>query len=161
MARKPKTLVLDSWAILAYLGDEAASHEVAELLASAHEQRTPLLMATVNVGEVWYILARESSESDADRALSDLRTLSIQFVDADWELTKRAARIKAKFRMSYSDCFAAALAVDRKAELATGDPEFKKVEEFVAVQNLVLSAAMGKLFLTKFYRYIMVFAIRE
>jgi predicted nucleic acid-binding protein len=136
MAKKPKALVLDSWAMLAYLGDEAASHEVAELLAEAHEHRTPLLMTTINAGEVWYIIAREASESDANRALSDIKTLGIKFIDADWELTKRAAAIKAKYRMSYADCFAAALAVRQKAELATGDPEFKQVEAFITVRWL-------------------------
>jgi len=30
--------------------------------------------------------------------------------------------------MSYADCFAAALAKDRKAELVTGDKEFRQVE---------------------------------
>jgi ribonuclease VapC len=122
--------------MLAYLGDEAASHEVAELLAAAHEHRTPLMMTTVNAGEVWYILARETSESEANRALSDIRTLGIELVDADWELTKRAAAIKAKYRMSYADCFAAALAIEHRAELATGDPEFKQVEELIAIRWL-------------------------
>jgi predicted nucleic acid-binding protein len=136
MARKPRALALDTWAMLAYLGDEAASHEVAELLAAAHEHRTPLMMTTVNAGEVWYILARETSESEANRALSDIRTLGIELVDADWELTKRAAAIKAKCRMSYADCFAAALAIEHRAELATGDPEFKQVEELIAIRWL-------------------------
>ena len=31
-------------------------------------------------------------------------------------------------KMSYADCFAAALAKLRSAELITGDPEFKAVE---------------------------------
>jgi predicted nucleic acid-binding protein len=34
-------------------------------------------------------------------------------------------RFKAKHRMSYNDCFAAALAKTRKAELVTGDLEFR------------------------------------
>ena len=36
-------------------------------------------------------------------------------------------------RMSYADCFAAALAKLRKAELVTGDKEFKQVEGEVKV----------------------------
>jgi len=35
--------------------------------------------------------------------------------------------------MSYADCFAAALAKDRKAHVVTGDPEFKQVEQEVQV----------------------------
>jgi predicted nucleic acid-binding protein len=35
--------------------------------------------------------------------------------------------------MSYADCFAAALAKERKAEVVTGDPEFKQIEPEVKV----------------------------
>ena len=49
-------------------------------------------------------------------------------VEADWELTRQAALFKTKGKMASADCFAAALAKLRKAELVTGDPEFKQVE---------------------------------
>jgi predicted nucleic acid-binding protein len=38
--------------------------------------------------------------------------------------------------MSYADCFAAALAKSRKAELVTGDKEFKQVESEITVRWL-------------------------
>ena len=38
--------------------------------------------------------------------------------------------------MAYADCFAAALAKSRNAELLTGDPEFKVVEKEIKVQWL-------------------------
>lgn len=136
MARRPKTIVLDSWAVLAYLEDENPGQQVATILADAHEHGTSLLMATVNVGEVWYILAREVSETDADRAVTDLKQLGIQFVDADWKLTRLAAGFKAKHRMSYADCFAAALTKEHKAELVTGDKEFKQIDGEVKIQWL-------------------------
>ena len=63
MPRKSKALVLDSWAALAYLGGEASSQAIADLIAGAHEDRTPMYMCTVNAGEVWYVLAREFSEA--------------------------------------------------------------------------------------------------
>jgi ribonuclease VapC len=59
--------------------------------------------------------------------------MSIEIVDADWNLTCRAASLKAKGRLAYADCFAAALAVERKAQLVTGDPELKALEEKVKV----------------------------
>jgi predicted nucleic acid-binding protein len=50
-------------------------------------------------------------------------------VDArDLELVRQAAIFKATRKMSYADCFAAALAKIRNAELVTGDREFKVVE---------------------------------
>jgi hypothetical protein len=36
--------------------------------------------------------------------------------------------------MSYADCFAAALAMKKKCELATGDKEFKQVEKYVKIK---------------------------
>ena len=134
MPRKPKALVLDSWAVLAYLGDEASGQEVADLIAGAHENRIPMCMSIVNAGEVWYILAREISEAQADSAVTDLTGLGIQLIDADWPLTRTAGTFKARHRMSYADCFAAAVAKDRKCELVTGDKEFKQVEAEVTVR---------------------------
>jgi predicted nucleic acid-binding protein len=46
----------------------------------------------------------------------------------DLELIRQAAIFKATRKMSYPDCFAAALAKTRNAELVTGDSEFKVVE---------------------------------
>ena len=136
MPRKPKALVLDSWAVLAYLGDEASGQEVADLITSAHENRIPMYMSIVNAGEVWYILAREISETKADSAVTDLTGLGIELIGVDWPITRIAGTFKARYRMSYADCFAAALAKDRKSELVTGDKEFKQVEGEVNIRWL-------------------------
>lgn len=137
MARRHRTIVLDSWAVLAYLGDETAGETVANLIADSQENDIPLLMSAINVGEVWYILAREISEAEADQSITGLTQLGIEFVDAEWKAVRAAAALKAKHRMSYADCFAAALAKERNAELVTGDNEFKQVESEVKIRWLV------------------------
>jgi predicted nucleic acid-binding protein len=137
MAKKLKSIVLDSWAVIAYLEDEAAAEKVADIIADAHEDHIPLLMSVVNAGEVWYIVAREASTSDADASIKQLRDLGIQFVDADWDLAKNAAYFKSKNKMSFADCFAAALAQQKKAYLATGDLEFKQVEPEISIHWLI------------------------
>lgn len=136
MPRKPKAIVFDSWAIIAYLEGEAAAERVADHIADAHEQDIPLLMSVVNAGEVWYIIAREASVSDADRSITELRHLGIGFVDADWTLAHEAGGFKSKYKMSFADCFAAALAKHKKALLLTGDPEFKQVETQITIDWL-------------------------
>jgi predicted nucleic acid-binding protein len=133
MPKKPKAIVLDSWAVIAYLEDEPAAEKVADIIADAHEQEIPLLMTVVNTGEVWYIVARETSAADADASIKQLRDLGIDFVDASWELAKDAGYFKSKNKMSFADCFAAALAKKTKAHLATGDPEFKQVEHEITI----------------------------
>ncbi len=134
MARKPKAIVLDSWAVLAYWEDEKSGQAVAELLSEAGEHDIPVLMSVINAGEIWYILAREVSETEADRASHELRQLGIEFKAVEWELARVAGSFKARYRMSYADCFAAALAKTHKAELVTGDKEFKHVESEVQVR---------------------------
>jgi predicted nucleic acid-binding protein len=136
MVRKPKVIVLDAWAIMAYLEDEEAAEEVANTIADAHEDDIPLIMSVVNAGEVWYIIAREASLADAERSIAQLMQLGIEFIDADWSLAREAGGYKSKHKMSFADCFAAALAKQRKALLLTGDPEFKQVEQEVAIKWL-------------------------
>lgn len=136
MPRKPKIIVLDSWAIMSYLQGEPSAENVADIIADAHEDNTPLLMSVVNAGEVWYIISRRTSEGDADRSIRQLRQLGIEMVDADWELAHDAGRFKAKHKMSFADCFAAALAKQRKAHLVTGDQEFKQVETDIIIDWL-------------------------
>jgi len=133
MAKRPKAIVLDSWATIAYLEDEPAAEKVANIIADAHEQRIPLLMTVVNAGEVWYIVARQTSAADADTSIKQIRDLGIEFVDADWSLAKDAGNFKSKNKMSFADCFAAALAKQRAATLLTGDPEFKQVEREITI----------------------------
>lgn len=133
MSRRPKAYVLDSWAVLAYLADEDSGQKVADLISDAHEHGIPLFMSVVNAGEVWYILAREVSETEADKGVDGLRQLGIEFVDVDWRLTRQAGTYKSKNRMSYADCFAAALAKDHKADLITSDKEFRQVESEIRI----------------------------
>jgi predicted nucleic acid-binding protein len=136
MPRKPKSIVLDSWAIMSYLQGEPSAEKVADMIADAHEEDVPLLMSVVNAGEVWYIIARRTSEADADRSIRQLKQLGIEMVDADWEIAHAAGKFKAKNKMSFADCFAAALAKQKKALLLTGDPEFKQVEQEITIEFL-------------------------
>lgn len=137
MARKPRAIVLDSWAIMSYLGGEPSAEKVADIMADAHEEDIPLFMTVVNAGEVWYILAREVSVAEADSSIRQLRQLGISFVDADWGLAHEAASFKSKHKMSFADCFAAALARQKKAHLITGDKEFTQVQGDISITWLL------------------------
>lgn len=136
MARKPRAYVLDSWAVLAYLEDERAGEQVADLITASHDHEIPLYMSIVNVGEAWYILSRTLGAAEADKGIEGLRQLGITPVDANWKITKQAAIFKSQHRMSYADCFAAALAKELSADLVTGDKEFRQVESGIRVKWL-------------------------
>lgn len=133
MPVKSSAVVLDSWSIIAYLEDESSGEKVEKIIVEAHADKMPLFTTAVNAGEVWYIIARKTSTAEADEAIADVRRLGIELVDADWELARAAAGIKAHHKMSYADCFAAALAKEKRASLVTGDPEFTQVENEVKI----------------------------
>lgn len=134
MAKKAKAYVLDAWAVIAYLEDEPSAPQIADLIASAHEEEIPVYMTVVNVGEVWYTIAREISEEDANASIKELRDLRIQFEAVDWPLTQEAARFKSQHKMSYADCYAAALAKTKKGDLVTGDKEFNALGNEIKIQ---------------------------
>jgi ribonuclease VapC len=131
MAKKPR--VLDSWAMLAFFQNEPAADQVEKIINEAHAAGADLMMSVVNVGELWYNIARTHSAKQADSIIAELRTLKIALIDADWELTQQAAAFKAKGKIAYADCFAAAVARKFKADLVTGDPELKQVEGEVKI----------------------------
>ena len=125
--------VFDSWALMAFLENEPSADRVDQLIAEAQESDSKLLITTVNLGEIWYSTARARSETVADEKMIEISSLGFETVDADWELTRRAAAFKAKYRLAYADCFAAALAKLRKLPLVTGDPEFKQLKKEVEI----------------------------
>ena len=125
--------VLDSWALLCYLEQEPGYEKIIELFEKAVESSRPLLMCVVNWGEVYYQVLRRFGDQKAQEIEQLIQTLPITLVEANKELTREAARIKAIKRIAYADCFAVALARLKKAELYTGDSEFKTVEKDVKV----------------------------
>ena len=120
--------VLDSYSLIAYIEGEAGKDTMIEVFRSARDSGRPLFLSVVNWGEVYYITLREAGREQANQVAHVITTLPIQLVDVDRELAKQAAEFKATKKMSYADCFAAALAKQKKAELVTGDKEFKQVE---------------------------------
>jgi predicted nucleic acid-binding protein len=121
--------VLDSWALLCYLEQEPGYEKIIDLFDKAVESSKPLLMCIVNWGEVYYQVMRRFGDQKAQEIEQLTQTLPITLIEANKELTREAARIKATKRMAYKDCFAVALARLKKAELYTGDNEFKAVEK--------------------------------
>ena len=128
--------VLDSYALMAFFEDEPGADFVRGLIHKAVESNTNLLMSIVNLGEVWYSIARTNSPELADQYIHEIKGMGIEIVDIDWALTRQAAAFKANGNISYADCFAAALAKSRKAELVTGDKEFKSLEDEIKISWL-------------------------
>ena len=127
------TKVIDSWALMALFNDEPAAEAVEKLLEQATLEKHKLLMSVINWGEVFYSVMRGASQEMAEQKLKEMDAMPIEIVEANLHLTKQAAIYKATKKMSYADCFGAALAKIRNAEFVTGDPEFKEVEKEIKI----------------------------
>lgn len=125
--------ILDSHALLAFLEKEAGYEKVKSFFVAAVEKDADLLMSSVNFGEVYYIILRECGKEKVDEIEKVINTLPVRIVDVDIELVKIAASFKATKKISYADCFAAALAKLHKGEVVTGDKEFKVLENEVRI----------------------------
>ena len=125
--------VLDSYSLIAYLEGEDGAEKMIEVFQVARDSGRDLLLSTVNWGEVYYITLREVGQQKAEQVAHLISTLPIQIIPADLELARQTALFKSSKKMSYADCFAAALAKLRKVELVTGDEDFKQVEEEVKI----------------------------
>lgn len=125
--------IIDAHALMVFLEKEPGHDKIEVLFVDAAEKDNHLLMTTVNFGEVYYIVLRECGQEKADVIDGIIKTLPIDIIDADIELAREAAKFKATKKMSYADCFAAALAKLHKGELITGDKEFKEVEKEIKI----------------------------
>ncbi|MBN2031375.1 type II toxin-antitoxin system VapC family toxin [bacterium] len=125
--------VLDSHGLMAFFEREPGFEKVESLLIEANEKDRNLLMTAVNFGEVYSIVLREYGPEKANEIEKIIQTFPIDIIDVDINLAKEAARFKAFKKISYADCFAAALAKMNRAELITGDKEFKEVEDEIKI----------------------------
>ena len=125
--------VLDSFALIAYFRDEPGAGAVENLLVTAGKKDTPVHMTDVNYAEVKYSIVKKDGAAAWEEAAKILQGLPIDFHSTTRAMADTAADFKARFKMSLADAFAAALAKEKKAELVTGDPEFKALEKEIKI----------------------------
>jgi predicted nucleic acid-binding protein len=128
--------VLDSFALIAYFRDEPGAETMEDLLVSAGKKDAPLLMTDVNYAEVKYSIVKKDGAEAWAEAAKVLHGLPIDFHSTTREMADAAAHFKARFKLSLADAFAAALAKEKKADLVTGDPEFRQLEREIKIHWL-------------------------
>lgn len=122
-------VVLDASAVMAYFDDRPGAAQVGELFDQAIDGKRSLLMSVVNWGEVFYTVWRDRGRAPAENVAAEIARLPIEIVDADVFLTRIAAEFRAEYKLPYADCFAASLAREKNADLATADKDFVKIEK--------------------------------
>jgi predicted nucleic acid-binding protein len=131
-----KRVVFDASALMTLFDDRPGVEKVKKWIELADAKQIELSMSVVNWGEVYYSIWHEYSRSSADEVAQEITRLPIEIVDANCEITKMAASIKAETKLPYADSFAAALSKLRNASLATADADFDKVSDQIALLKL-------------------------
>ena len=138
-------IILDSWAILAWLqgepagavvrdlfnwaeGDEASGERVRECLGVVLSS-PKLFVSIINLGEVFYILGRRREDREARETVEEVKASAIEVVPVSERLVFEAASLKIKYPIAYADAFALATAIAKGGSLITGDPELKDLKE--------------------------------
>lgn len=125
--------MLDSYALIAFFEDESGAIKTAAILKQIIEKKAHGFLSVINWGEIYYSTMIEEGIEEAEKIVGLIKKYPIQIVDADRELTYHAAKLKGQYRIAYADCFAAALSIQMKASIVTGDQEFKKLADKVTV----------------------------
>jgi predicted nucleic acid-binding protein len=127
-----RTYVLDANAVLDFVEDGPGASRMERLFKDARHT-TPLLMSVVNWGEVFYHSWQQRGEAFARRTVADLSQFPIELVTVDTPQSLQAGEIKARHKIPYVNCLAAALALARKAVLVTSDRDFEKLGHHIQV----------------------------
>jgi len=138
-------VVLDAYAVIAFLRDEAPAAEVAELLAA------PTTMCSVNAAEVVDYLIRRAGLSGDDAAISMrlLEQTGMTTLPADEHTAFLAGEIRARryergsADVSLTDCFAVAACLEQQALLATADHALASVARSEGVDVIALPDSRG------------------
>ncbi len=131
-----QVFVLDSYAVMAYLGAEPGWERVKAILRQAEVENRPALLCMINLGEVLYMTERRRGLEKAHDVQALIQKLPIKIVDATRELILDAAHVKAHYALSYADAFVVAVAQRETGIILTGDPEFQTVEDLVTIEWL-------------------------
>jgi len=123
-----KSAVLDSYAVLAFLFKEAGHEKVLASFEKAIDADKRFLISASSWAEIRYMVDRQVGPARWKEVRAKLLGLPLEIIEADQELAELAGEIKASYKMSLANCFAAALAKQKKLEIYTGDPEFKEIE---------------------------------
>jgi ribonuclease VapC len=133
-------LVIDTYAIISFLRKEENHLTIKRIFEESRISKTTLLLSDINWGEVYYITLRNYGEPALRKTLGWMDAMEFQILVSKRERIQAAARIKARFPVSYADAFAIAAAREFDCPVVTGDPEFRRVEQAGMVKLMWMGA---------------------
>ena len=122
-----RAYVLDANALFALIETKPATLKVNALIKEALRGQCRVFMSSINYAEVYGLLLRHNAKDHAVQMMTAIGPLPIHVEEATTQRCFRAAEVKTTYKLYYADAFAAALAVEHKATLVTGDADFRRL----------------------------------
>ena len=139
-------VILDTDAAIPFIYNEKGAEKVEKAVTAVISRRGKVYMSAVNYGEFFYAVFKKSGSEIAVKARNLIDMIPIEVVDADKNMALIAGTYKAEKKMSFADCFTAALAKITGAPVLTGDPECKEGEKDIKMMWVEKVGAGGNLF---------------
>ena len=127
--------VLDSWPLLAYFEDQASASAAIRIFEEASNDHK-MLISAINWGEILYLMERRYGLQKRDQVEVIMDQMPLEVIPVETNIAREAARMKVQFKIGYADCFAAALAFLKEAELVTGDKDFRVLKDEIRIHWL-------------------------
>lgn len=128
-----KRYLFDSFAILSWLQEEEGAEVVDHFIKDAEQKNLSLLINILNLGEVYYRVAKTTYIKTADTIIEQIKSLPIEVVSLTDQLVMKASKIKAQYLIAYTDAIALATAMEYGAAIISGNPLMKTVHEPVEI----------------------------
>jgi predicted nucleic acid-binding protein len=128
--------VFDTSALFCYIENEDGADVIESILDQAEEGGADIFVPFVCYTEVFYITLQEKGRDIAKERLELIESLPLHRVESDKDLSLAAGEMKASKRLSFADCWVAAVAKRKDATLVHKDPEFEQLSGEIKMLGL-------------------------
>ncbi len=136
MNTKIQTILLDDFALLAYLNNETGARQVQLVLKNAEEKKCRVLISAITLGEVLRIIEREVGLVKAQAAQAAIEQLPIRIESCTDAMALDAAHLAAQYGLSFEGAVGAVLAMKHEGIVFTGDEEFEPLKNKLKIEWL-------------------------
>jgi predicted nucleic acid-binding protein len=122
--------VFDASALLDYFFKGSHASAVRDILK---KKDASFYASSVQVGEVFYRVAKNTSKDRAVEIVPMLEQLGIKLVDFSTRNAVDAAALRLDSGLAFADSAAASLAIETNSTLVTSDPDFERVGKTIKI----------------------------
>lgn len=121
------TVLIDSWAWIEYFKGTSFGEKAKEIIESGKQ----LLLSTINVSEIYLFLLR-NKPAESEKLMKFVLDSSFVF-PLETATALKAANIKHSHKIGLADAIVIATAEENKAEILTGDDDFKNMKNVIYI----------------------------